>query len=269
MSVLSEKIKTLRKEKNLSQAALAREVGVNTSTISSYETGKSVPSEETLKKLSAVLGEDLTADQPEKKAEEKTAEVKESEKKEVKKEMKKETVKEVAKETKETAPKKETVTAKAAPAKKAEEAKAVEPEKKAEEVKVEEPEKKAEEVKAAEPEEKKPAKKKAAAPKKKAAPKTAKKEKMPLDEAITKAKQNKKVSKVVETVKEKIEKEIGKSKEIAITVQSLMGGSITTEEIIEKVKAVAPDATQVYVKPEENKAYWVSKTSAGSVDLWD
>lgn len=54
-----------------------------------------------------------------------------------------------------------------------------------------------------------------------------------------------------------------------IAVQALMGGTIVTDEVIKKVKAVAPDVEQIYVKPEENKAYWVSKKRAGSVDLWD
>ena len=54
-----------------------------------------------------------------------------------------------------------------------------------------------------------------------------------------------------------------------VAVQALMGGSIVMEEVIKKVKAVAPDVENIYVKPEENRAYWVSKNSAGSVDLWD
>ena len=47
-----------------------------------------------------------------------------------------------------------------------------------------------------------------------------------------------------------------------IAIQSLLGGTITTEEIVSKVKAVAPDATEIYVKSEENKAYWIRKCLA-------
>lgn len=49
-----------------------------------------------------------------------------------------------------------------------------------------------------------------------------------------------------------------------ITIQSPMGGSITSEEILAKVGAV--DA--VYVRVDENKAYWVRGDETGSVDLW-
>ena len=44
-----------------------------------------------------------------------------------------------------------------------------------------------------------------------------------------------------------------------------MGGQISVDEILARVPA---DVEKVYVKPEENKAYWISKKSAGSIDLW-
>ena len=39
-----------------------------------------------------------------------------------------------------------------------------------------------------------------------------------------------------------------------------MGGVITTEEILKRIQT---DADEVYVKPEENKAYWVKGEESG------
>ena len=47
-------------------------------------------------------------------------------------------------------------------------------------------------------------------------------------------------------------------------IQSPMGGEITTEEILARVGKV----DQVYVRVDENKAYWVRGEESGSVDLW-
>ncbi len=49
-----------------------------------------------------------------------------------------------------------------------------------------------------------------------------------------------------------------------VVIQSPMGGSITPEEIIKKAGPV--DA--VYVRVDENKAYWVKGEETGAVDLW-
>jgi hypothetical protein len=43
-----------------------------------------------------------------------------------------------------------------------------------------------------------------------------------------------------------------------------MGGNITPEEILKKVGT----ADKIYVRVDENKAYWVKGTETGSVDLW-
>ena len=70
-----------------------------------------------------------------------------------------------------------------------------------------------------------------------------KQEEVPVDEAVP-------VEEIVQT---------------AIVIQSLMGGSITPEEILSRV----PEGTEtVYVKPEENKAYWTKGSESGSIDLW-
>ena len=45
-----------------------------------------------------------------------------------------------------------------------------------------------------------------------------------------------------------------------------MGGTITPEEIAARVPK---EATDVYVKVEENKIYWVSPQNVGSIDIWE
>ena len=50
-----------------------------------------------------------------------------------------------------------------------------------------------------------------------------------------------------------------------ILIQSLLGGTITPEEILSRVPA---DVDSIYIKPEENKAYWVRGDESGSVELW-
>ena len=50
-----------------------------------------------------------------------------------------------------------------------------------------------------------------------------------------------------------------------VIIQSTMGGSITTEEILSRL----PDGVEkIYIKPEENAAYWVKGDESGSVKLW-
>ena len=51
----------------------------------------------------------------------------------------------------------------------------------------------------------------------------------------------------------------------AVIIQSPLGGSITPEEILVKTGLV--DA--VYIRVDENKAYWVKGEETGSIDLWD
>lgn len=49
-----------------------------------------------------------------------------------------------------------------------------------------------------------------------------------------------------------------------IIIQSALGGAITVEEIVAKIGT----ADQVYVRVDENKAYWVRGEETGSIDLW-
>ena len=73
-------------------------------------------------------------------------------------------------------------------------------------------------------------------------------------------------SPIFSEIKEKKPAKRGKKKVNApvINIQSPLGGSITPEEILTKVGTV--DA--VYIRVDENKAYWVRGEETGSVDLW-
>ncbi len=68
---------------------------------------------------------------------------------------------------------------------------------------------------------------------------------------------------------EEAEKAIPSERDVEICIQSVMGGSITTEEILARVYAKTTDVTHIYVKPEDNKAYYVGKKSRGFVVLWE
>ena len=49
-----------------------------------------------------------------------------------------------------------------------------------------------------------------------------------------------------------------------VIIQSQLGGEITPEAILAKVGEV----DKVYVRVDENKAYWVKGDETGAVDLW-
>ena len=51
---------------------------------------------------------------------------------------------------------------------------------------------------------------------------------------------------------------------IQVIIQSPIGGEITPEAILAKVG----EADTIYVRVDENKAYWVKGEEHGSVDLW-
>ena len=112
-------------------------------------------------------------------------------------------------------------------------------------------EKKAEETKT----EKKPAVKKAAA-------KPAAEKKPAVKKAAAKPAAAKKPA-----VKKAAAKPAAKAakKGVEVITQSPMGGNITPEEILAKVGK----ADKIYVRVDENKAYWVRGKETGSVDLWD
>ncbi len=49
-----------------------------------------------------------------------------------------------------------------------------------------------------------------------------------------------------------------------VIIQSALGGEISAEAILAKVGTV----DKVYVRVDQNKAYWVRGEETGSVDLW-
>lgn len=53
-------------------------------------------------------------------------------------------------------------------------------------------------------------------------------------------------------------------KAVEVIVQSPLGGEISFAEILAKVG----DADKVYVRVDQNKAYWVRGEETGDVDLW-
>lgn len=112
---------------------------------------------------------------------------------------------------------------------------------------------------------KKAAAKKPAAEKKSAAEKkpAAKKAKAAAVKAEKKVEE--KVTAMKETVKETVKKPRAKKAPVAeVIIQSAMGGEITPAAVLAKVGAV----DKVYIRVDENKAYWVKGEETGSVDLW-
>ena len=73
------------------------------------------------------------------------------------------------------------------------------------------------------------------------------------------------VSAAKEAVKKTAAKKPAAKKAAEVIIQSPVGGEITPEAILAKVGK----ADKIYVRVDENKAYWVRGTEAGSVDLWD
>lgn len=58
-----------------------------------------------------------------------------------------------------------------------------------------------------------------------------------------------------------------------LVIQSPMGGEITPDEIVAKISAATKGTgvgkvDTIYVRVDENKAYWVKGGKSGSVDLW-
>lgn len=59
-------------------------------------------------------------------------------------------------------------------------------------------------------------------------------------------------------------KPAAKAKTVEYIIQSPMGGEITPAEILKKVGK----ADKIYIRVDQNKAYWISGKESGSVDLW-
>jgi len=92
----------------------------------------------------------------------------------------------------------------------------------------------------------------------------------PAKKAAEKKAPAKKAASVVAAAKAEVKKTVAKkapakAAKLEIVIESPMGGSITTEEIVAKL----PKGVQsVYVKVEQNKLWWVKGEETGSVDIW-
>ena len=73
-------------------------------------------------------------------------------------------------------------------------------------------------------------------------------------------------AKKAKTTQKKVAKAVEKAlpKKVEVLIQSPMGGEITAEAIIAKVGPVE----KIYIRVDQNKAYWVNGDDTGSVDLW-
>ena len=87
---------------------------------------------------------------------------------------------------------------------------------------------------------------------------------------VTKKDSTKKTAKAAEkaTTKKASKPDTKKSSEKpapSLIIEAQMGGQITVDDILKKLPE---GAEQVYIKPEENKAYWVKGDESGEVILW-
>lgn len=60
-------------------------------------------------------------------------------------------------------------------------------------------------------------------------------------------------------------KKPAQKKAAEVIIQSALGGEITPEMILAKI---GNDVDKVYVRVDQNKAFWVRGEEAGDVDLW-
>jgi len=65
-------------------------------------------------------------------------------------------------------------------------------------------------------------------------------------------------------VKKPAAKKPAAKKVAEVIIQSPLGGEITSAEILDRVGKV----DKVYVRVDQNKAYWVNGEETGSIDLW-
>ena len=90
--------------------------------------------------------------------------------------------------------------------------------------------------------------------------------KKPAAEKAAKPAAKKAVAAVAEAAAEKkpAARKTATKKTAEVVIQSPLGGEITGAEILARVGNV----DKVYVRVDENKAYWIRGEESGSVDLW-
>ena len=96
------------------------------------------------------------------------------------------------------------------------------------------------------------------------APEAVKEVKAPAKKAAAKKPAEKKPVEKKPAAKKPAEKKPAAKKAAEVIIQSELGGEITPDAILKKVGAV----DKIYVRVDQNKAYWVRGEETGSVDLW-
>ena len=239
-------IKDFRLSQNLSQGELAEALGISVSSERSYEYGVRKPSAKVIEKIKEVYGVDLSVEAPSPAVEETVEKaaapaVAETPAKSKRGRKKKEAAVEAAPApaVEEKAAEVETVEEAPAKPKRGRKKKDAAPAPAAEEAP-------ASEEKAEKPEE---------APAKKPAKRGRKKKEAaaPVDESLIQMQTN------AEAAVHALFDAKG-----TVIIQSPMGGEITPEEVLAKVGPV----DKVYVRVDENKAYWTRGDESGAVDLW-
>ena len=120
----------------------------------------------------------------------------------------------------------------------------------------------AEEIKAVVEEVKEAAAVKEEAPKKAATKKTTRK--TTTKKTAAKKPAEKKTTEKKPVAKKPAAKKPAAKKAVEVIIQSELGGEITADAILAKVGEVE----KIYVRVDQNKAYWVRGEETGSVDLW-
>ena len=93
---------------------------------------------------------------------------------------------------------------------------------------------------------------------------TAKEVKAPAKKPAAKKPAEKKTAEKKPVAKKPAAKKPAAKKAVEVIIQSELGGEITADAILAKVGEVE----KIYVRVDQNKAYWVRGEETGSVDLW-
>ena len=96
------------------------------------------------------------------------------------------------------------------------------------------------------------------------APEVVKEVKAPAKKPAAKKPAEKKTAEKKPAEKKPAAKKPAAKKAAEVIIQSELGGEITADAILAKVGAV----DKIYVRVDQNKAYWVRGEETGSVDLW-
>lgn len=97
----------------------------------------------------------------------------------------------------------------------------------------------------------------------------------PAQEEPVKAEKTEKAEKAEKTEKtEKAEEQVQEAVKAAaqqgpnVFIQAMSGATISVEDVIKRIQDAVPTVDNIYVKPEENRAYWTAGKYNGSTVLW-